>query len=69
MGTLFALVTGGSAVAQFNDELNVKFRASRLRNWLALADHYVKFPIMRSSMRTCRSMTGIFAFDLPVQFT
>ena len=32
-------------------------------------DHYVKFPIMRSSIRMCRSMTGIFAFDLPVQFT
>jgi hypothetical protein len=38
-GTLFALVTGGNAVAQFDDEFNVKFRVNRLRNWLALADH------------------------------
>jgi hypothetical protein len=37
LGTLFALVTGGNAVAQFYDESNVKFRANRLRNWLALA--------------------------------
>jgi hypothetical protein len=36
---LLALVIGRSAVAQFNDEFNVKFRANRLRSWLALADH------------------------------
>ena len=41
MGTKFALVTGGNAVAQFDDELKVKFRANRLRNWLALADQFL----------------------------
>ena len=37
-GTLFALVTDSNGVAQFDDEFNVKFRANRLRNWLALAE-------------------------------
>lgn len=37
-GTLFVLVTGNIGVTQFN-EFNVKFRANRSRNWLALADH------------------------------
>jgi hypothetical protein len=38
LGTLFALVTGSNSVAQFDDEFNVKFRANRWRNWLAIAD-------------------------------
>ena len=37
-GTLFALVTGSNAVAQFDDEFNVKSRANRLMNWLARPD-------------------------------
>ena len=39
MGTLFALVTDSSTVAQLDDKFSVKFRANRLRSWLALADH------------------------------
>lgn len=38
MGTLFALVIGSNSVAQCDDEFSVKFRANRLRSWLALAD-------------------------------
>lgn len=37
-GTLFALVTGSNAVAQFDDEFNFKFRANRLMNWLTRPD-------------------------------
>ena len=39
LGTKCALMTGSNAVAQCDDEFNVKFRAHRLKNWLALADH------------------------------
>ncbi len=36
MGTKFASVTGSNAVTQFDKVFNVKFRANKLRNRLAL---------------------------------
>lgn len=38
LGTWFAPLTGSNPVAPLVDKFNVKFRASKLRNWLALAD-------------------------------
>lgn len=41
LGTWFAPLTGSNPVAQLDDKFSVKFRANRLRSWLALADQFL----------------------------
>ena len=54
LGTWLAPLTGSNSVAPLVDKFNVRFRASKLRNWLALADHYAKTPVEK----LCIGMRG-----------